>query len=38
LNEIFRDLGMLVNEQESGVRKFLFKWFGKAPLFFNSSF
>jgi syntaxin 7 len=25
LNEIFRDLGMLVNEQESGVRKFLFK-------------
>lgn len=22
LNEIFRDLGMLVNEQESGIRKF----------------
>jgi syntaxin 7 len=25
LNEIFRDLGMLVNEQESGVRKFCLK-------------
>ena len=24
LNEIFRDLGMLVNEQESGIRKFVF--------------
>lgn len=22
LNEIFRDLGMLVNEQESGIRKY----------------
>lgn len=27
LNEIFRDLGMLVNEQESGIRKFLFVCF-----------
>lgn len=25
LNEIFRDLGMLVNEQESGIRKLLSK-------------
>lgn len=24
LNEIFRDLGMLVNEQESGIRKFIY--------------
>lgn len=23
LNEIFRDMGMLVNEQESGIRKFI---------------
>ena len=27
LNEIFRDLGMLVNEQESGIRKFVFLFF-----------
>lgn len=25
LNEIFRDMGMLVNEQESGIRKYLLK-------------
>jgi t-SNARE complex subunit (syntaxin) len=24
LNEIFRDVGMLVNEQESGIRKYIF--------------
>lgn len=28
LNEIFRDLGMLVNEQESGIRKFLYDTIG----------
>jgi syntaxin 7 len=25
LNEIFRDLGMLVNEQESGIRKYRYR-------------
>ncbi len=25
LNEIFRDMGMLVNEQESGIRKYRLK-------------
>lgn len=24
LNEIFRDMGMLVNEQESGIRKYIY--------------